>query len=39
MEEHENKTPIIEKTETVNLSNDSNVRREVQIGLTLNQDV
>ena len=38
VEEYENKTPIIEKTETVNLSPNPDVKREVQIGLTLDQD-
>ena len=37
MEEHENKTAVIEDTETVNISNDTTVK-EVKIGLTLSQD-
>src|SRR6185503_6808922 len=37
MEEHENKTTVIEDTETINISNDTTVK-EVKIGLTLSQD-
>ena len=37
MEALEKKTPVIEETETVDISNDSTHKREVKIGLTLNK--
>src|SRR6185437_11870342 len=38
METLENKTLIIEDTETVNISKDPTIKREVKIGLTLSKD-
>ena len=38
METLKNKTPIIEDTETVDISKDPTIKREVKIGLTLNKE-
>ena len=38
METLENKTPIIEDTDSVDISKDPTIKREVKIGLTLSKD-